>query len=74
MLNLKEDILKNAVNQTVDDSYIYFNSIYFPTMEVSGDQQLSGSSKFFSSSSISFFVFNITEKHIQVWNGMRVSK
>ncbi len=34
-------------------------------MEVNGDQQLFGSSKFFQ---ISSFVFNIRKKLIQVWN------
>ncbi len=45
MLNIKEDILKNAGNQTVDGP-IDFHSISFPTMEVNGDQQLFGSSKY----------------------------
>ncbi len=36
MWNMKEDILKNAGNQTVDE----FHSIYFPTIEVNADQQL----------------------------------
>ncbi len=35
---------------------IDFHSIYFPIMEVNGDQQLFGSLKFFK---ISYFVFNI---------------
>ncbi len=39
--------------------------ISFATMEVNGDQQQFGSSKFFKIS----FVFNI-KKIIQVWNGM----
>ncbi len=39
MLNIKEDILKNAGNQTVD-GLIDFHSIYFLTMDVNGDQQL----------------------------------
>ncbi len=50
---------------------IHFHSIYFPTMEVNGDQQLFGSSKLFK---ISSFVFNIKKRLIQVWNDMRVSK
>ncbi len=45
MCNIKEDILKNAGNQTVD-APIDFHSISLPTMEVSGDQQLFGSSKY----------------------------
>ncbi len=49
---------------------IDFQSIYFPTMEVNGDQQLFGSSKF----KIIDFVFYITKKRIQVWNDMVVSK
>ncbi len=69
MLNIKEDILKNAGNQTVDGP-IDLYSIYFPTMEVSGDQQLFSSSKFFK---IYYFVFN-RERFIQVWNDMMVSK
>ncbi len=55
MLNTKEDILKNAGNQTIDGP-IDFYSISFSTMEVSGDQQPFGCSKFFK---ISSFVFNI---------------
>ncbi len=43
----------------------------FPTMEVNGDQQLFGSSEFFK---ISYFVFYIRQKLMQVWNNMRVSK
>ncbi len=39
MLNKKEDILKNAGNQTVD-GLIDFHSISFLTMDVNGDQQL----------------------------------
>ncbi len=39
MLNIKEDILKNAGNQTVD-GLIDFHSISFLTMDVNGDQQL----------------------------------
>ncbi len=35
-----EDILKNAGNETVLSPLTY--SIYFPTMEVSGNQQLFG--------------------------------
>ncbi len=54
MMNIKEDILKNAGNQTVD-GLIDFNSISFLTMDVNGDQQLFGSSKFFKIP----FVFNI---------------
>ncbi len=54
MLNKKEDILKNAGNQLMVP--IDFHSISFPAMEVNGDQQLFGSSKFFK---ISSFVFNI---------------
>ncbi len=49
---------------------IDFQSIYFNTMEVNGDQQLFGSSKF----KITYFVFYITKKRIQVWNDMVVSK
>ncbi len=62
MLNTKEDILKNAGNQTVD-GLVDFQSISFLTMEVIGDQQLFGYSKFFK---ISYFVFNIRKKRIQV--------
>ncbi len=40
---------------------IDFHSISFPTMEVNGDQQLLGSSKFFR---ISSFVFSIRKKLI----------
>ncbi len=36
MWNVKEDILKNAGNQTEND----FHSISFPTIEVNADQQL----------------------------------
>ncbi len=50
---------------------IDFHSISFPIMEVNGEQQLFGSSKFFK---ISSFVFNIRKKLIQVWNDIRVSK
>ncbi len=39
MLNTKEDILKNAGNQTVD-GLVDFQSVSFLTMEVIGDQQL----------------------------------
>ncbi len=39
-------------------------------MEVNRDQQSFGSSKFFK---ISYFVFNIRKKLIQVWNDMRVN-
>ncbi len=52
MLNIKEDILKNAANQVPID----FHSISFLTMEVNRDQQLFGSSEFFK---ISSFMFNI---------------
>ncbi len=38
-------------------------------MEVNGDQQQFGSSQFFR---ISYFVFNIENKLIQVWNDMGV--
>ncbi len=38
MSNIKEDILKNAGNQTTDGP-IDFYSIYLSTMEVNGDQQ-----------------------------------
>ncbi len=50
---------------------IDFHSVYFPTMEVNGDQQLFGSLKFLK---ISSFVSNIKKKLIQVWNDMRVRK
>ncbi len=45
MLKIKEDILKNADNPTVDvpHSLIYY---LFPYMEVNGDQQLFGFSKY----------------------------
>ncbi len=49
---------------------IDFHSISFPTMEVNGDQQLFGFSKF----KITYFVFYIRKKHIHVWNDMGVSK
>ncbi len=49
---------------------IDFHSIYFPTIEVNGDQQLFGSLKFFK---ISSFVFNIRKKLIQVWKDTRVN-
>ncbi len=65
MLNIKEDILKNAGNQKVDGPH--WLPLHF---SVSGDQQLFGSSKSFK---ISSFVFNIRKKLIQVWNDMRVS-
>ncbi len=39
ILNIKDDIWKNAGDQTK-------LVIYFPTMEVSGDQELFGSSKY----------------------------
>ncbi len=48
MLNIKEGILKNAGNQTVDGP-IDFYSISFPTMEVNGDTNclvLQNSSKY----------------------------
>ncbi len=48
-----------------------FHSISFPTMKVSGDQQLFGSLKFFK---ISSFVFNIRKKLVQFLNDMSVSK
>ncbi len=44
MLNIKEDILKNTGNQTVDGPH--WPHIYF-IMEVNGDQQLFGCSKLF---------------------------
>ncbi len=71
MLNTKEDILKNAGNQTVD-GLVDFQSISFLTMEVIGDQQLFGYSKFFK---ISSFVFNIRKKLIQVvfWRTKQLS-
>ncbi len=50
-----------------------FHSIYLPTMEVSGDQQIFGSTKFFKIYNF-VCVFNIREKLTQVWNDMRVSK
>ncbi len=53
------------IKQTVVS--IDFHSIYVPTIEVIGDQQLFGSSKY-------YFVFSIRNKFIQVWNNMRVSK
>ncbi len=46
MLNIKEDILKNAVIKQLMLVPIDFHSISFPTMEVNGDQQLFGSSKY----------------------------
>ncbi len=60
MLNLNEDILKNAGNQTVDGPR-WLPLYFFPYMEVNGDQQLFGSSKFFR---ISSYVFNIRKKLI----------
>ncbi len=48
---------------------IDFHSISFSTMEISGDQQLFGSSEFFK---IYFFVLNIRDR--QIWNDKRVSK
>ncbi len=45
MLNIKEGILKNAGNQTVDMVPIDFLSILLP-MEINGDQQLFGTSKY----------------------------
>ncbi len=42
MLNMKEDMLRNAGNQTFDAPH----NIYFPTMEVNGYQQLFGSLKY----------------------------
>ncbi len=48
---------------------IDFHSISFPTMEVNGDQQQFGSSKFFK---ISYFVLNIRNNLIQVWIGMTI--
>ncbi len=50
---------------------IDFHSISFLTMEVNGDQQLSGSSEF---SQISFFVFNIGKKLIQTWGWVNDDK
>ncbi len=49
---------------------IDFHSISFPT-EVDGDQQLFSFSKLFK---IFYFMFNIRNKLIQVWNDIRVSK
>ncbi len=49
---------------------IDFHNIYFPTVGVSGDQQLFGSSKVFK---ISPFVFNKRMKTTKVWNEMRVN-
>ncbi len=43
MLNIKEDILKNAGNHTVDGPHLLPYSIY---IEVNGDQQLFGTSKY----------------------------
>ncbi len=63
MLNIKEDILKNAGNQTVDGPIdLVFLSL--------GSQW--GTTVWFFK--ISPFVFNIRNKCIQVWNDMRVSK
>ncbi len=69
MLNIKEDILKLGVKQLM--APVDFYSIYFATMDVTGDQQLFSSSKFFKVSSV---VFNIRKKRIDVWNDMRLSK
>ncbi len=44
MLNIKEDSLKNASNQTVVGPHRL--SIYFPTMEINREQQLFNSSKY----------------------------
>ncbi len=53
MLNIKGDILKNAGNQTVDGPH-WIPYDLFPYMEVNGDQQLFGSSRFFKISSFAF--------------------
>ncbi len=50
---------------------IDFHSIPLATVELNGDQQLFGSSKFLK---ISSFVFNIINNFIQIGNDMRVSK
>ncbi len=50
---------------------IDFHIIYIPSVEVNGDQQLFGISKFFK---ISSFVFSIRKKLIPVWNDMRMNK
>ncbi len=70
LLNIKYDILKMLVIKQLMVP-IDFHSIYVPTMELSVDQQVFSSSKFFK---ISCFVFNIKNKLIQVWNDVRVSK
>ncbi len=44
MLNIKEDSLKNASNQTVVGPH--WLSIYFPVMEINREQQLFSSSKY----------------------------
>ncbi len=47
MLNIKLNILKNARNQTDGGlHWLSTDSIYVPTIEVIGDQQLFGSSKY----------------------------
>ncbi len=39
LLNIKEDILKNAGNQTVDGPHC-LPQYFFPYLEINGDQQL----------------------------------
>ncbi len=69
MLNIKY-ILKNVDNETADGPHDFL-SIYLAIMEVNGDQQQFGSSKFFN---ISSKKKKKKKKLIQVWNDIRVSK
>ncbi len=69
MLNIKEVFWRMLVIEQLM-VHIDFHSISFP-LEVNGDQQLFGSSKFFD---ISSSVFSIRKKLTQVWNNMRVNK
>jgi len=61
LLNTKEDIWKNVLIKQISFPIGYHSRKKIHTMVVNESQ-------------ISSFVFSRTNKHIEVWNNMRVSK
>jgi len=66
LLNTKEDIWKNVLIKQIPFP-IDYQYVFFSTM----GNEICLIKTFFQ---ISFFVYNRTNKHIEVWNNMRESK
>jgi len=69
-LNTKEDIWKNVLIKQISFP-IDYHGMYFFLLWKSMGNEICLIKTFFE---ISSFVFSRTNKHIEVWNNMRVSK